>query len=490
MVRNALANQPPAFLSGGNSPASLSEGNSPVFLSEKPADQEFLLPPIEKAEKRIPDPVKAFGAGVLGGAGATADLPVRAGKYASNKVFNTNFDTSKGWFPATQYYLDKFEVQDPDAFSSIAARNIGSAIGGEAALTAITGGAGLGLSALGKSVSRIPKLSKSINRVGEFLSAISKGRTVARASIDAGIFGGSGAYLDKYTNLPEEAKIPILFAISAGTGALLNKGGAKLAERKLFAQSKKVYEQATKAGSNSSEYFSNFFTKDKVRQAEEILAPIRLNTSSQAKGVINSFDKVLSELRAGKDVSSRALIEGDRSISRALFAKDVPNNIKSVGIEANNFMRDNFLKQSMPPKAYELLRKGNSLASVAHDIRSANGKVLSTVTKLPIKFSTKAVAYMAGGLPAVKALLAGSIAVSTARATKFSRELAKVYQKNPEFREAVFNLYSHALRGASIGTLTRLAKKADQASGYNEKPDFLDNAPPAFLTKEDEDDSV
>ena len=471
MVRNALANQPPAFLSGA------------------PEGVVGELPPIEKDEKRIPDPVKSFGAGFLGGAGAVADLPVRGGKYVSNKVFDTDFDTSKGWFPATEYYLDKFNVQDPDAFSSRVGRGIGEFAGGETALAAITGGTGAALGAVGKSASNFPRISRSLNRAGEFLTNLTKGRSVARAGIDASVAGTTQASLDHFTALPEAAKIPILFAVTAGTGAALNKGGAKLAEGKLFDKSKEIYQQASKAGSGSSVYTAGLHTENQIRAVEDILAPIRVTNTPEAKQLANSFDKVLTELRKS-EVSSRTLLEGDRSISRALFSRNVPNNLKSVGIEANNFIREQFLKQSMPEKAYDLVKKGNSLASVAYDIQSANGKVLREATKLPVSFSSKALLYMTGGYPAVKAYVAGGAVVAGSRAAKFGREVSKIYQKSPEFREAVFNLYSHSLRGASTTTLIRLAKKADRAAGYDTKPDFLDSAPPAFLTNEDEDDNV
>ena len=473
MVRNALSNQPPAFLS--SKPEGISEGK---------------LPPIEKAPKRIPDPVKALGAGFLGGAGGLANLPIRGGKYVSNKVFNTDFDTSKGFFPATDYYLKSFDVQDPEAFSTRVGKGIGEFAGGDAVIGAATSGLGLGLGVLGRSatqLSKYPRIAKSLNRAGEFLTGLSKSRSVARAGVDATVAGTTQASLDSFTALPEAAKIPIFFAVTAGTGALLNRGGAKLAEQRLFARSKNAYEQANRAGSNTSFYSRNSLTKRRIKQVEDALAPIRVNNSPEAKDIANSFDKVLRELRKKKQVSSRTLLEGDRSINRALFSKDVPNNLKSVGIGANSLMRESFLKRSMPSNAYNLLRKGNSLASTAYDIRGANGKVLRTMAKLPIKFSTKALTYMIGGFPAVKGLALGATAYNVGRAAKYGRELSKIYQKSPEFREAMFNLYSHALRGASTATLTRLANRADRAAGYNEKPDFLNNAPPAFLRGEDDD---
>ena len=200
------------------------------------------LPGIPEEKKSlsdaIPDPVKGFAAGTVGGAASVGNLAVRGGKYLSNKIFDSDFDTKEGWFPTTKELTETFGVKDPDAFVTKAATTAGEFLGAEVATLGTVGGVGKGLSLAAKTAgraattARVAKVAEKINKAGNFLNKVGRGQSVSRSLVDAGIAGSTSASLD-LTDLPEGAKTAIFFGATIGAGALVNKGIGKLASSKI-----------------------------------------------------------------------------------------------------------------------------------------------------------------------------------------------------------------------------------------------------------------
>ena len=462
---NALSSQPPAFLTRGEG---LDRGQS-----LPPTD-----PPLDTLD-RVIDTGKAFIGGVAGGASALANLPVRGGKYLSNKVFDTDFDTSTGWLPATEDYIQALGIKDAEALPVKFAETIGEFAGAELA----TLGAAGGLAVLAKGA--------NLNRTARVLNAVAS-RPVGRVAIDSLVAGSTQTSLDEFTDLPDAAKIPILFGVTFGTGAILNKAGGIYGASRMRKTGRAFYDAFNETGA-ATERLPSVATataKKTVSDLENILQPIRVDASPAARRLNNSFNNVLDEIRpntTSKYFQPKArvetIIQAKRSINEALNNPELSPNLKRVGVQAINQFEETILAPSMPKKAYDLLKGGDNFTSIAHTVENHNSKVLKAIGKSGHvdSYASKGIAYYLGGKKGLAAFTGINLAKDVAYANDFGRNFSRIYANNPEFREALFNLYSHAVRGASSATITRLIKEADKAAGQEKVPDGLSDAPPSFL---------
>lgn len=503
MVREAFAQQRPSFLTGNTAkeeavPSSAEGVVPPTKQPTPPLNEQAApnnLPPIESAPRRGKEAtgiksLDAFVAGIDTGVGNILNLPIKGVQALSNAVFDTDFDTSKGFFPGEEEVKIIYDIDEDDSFSQKALFTAGEFLGAEAVTAGTIGG-------VGAVASKVATTGSRLNKVGSFLTQVARGANVQRSIIDAGIAGTTSAALDEYTALPESLKAPILFATTLGAGAVLNKGLASNAASKIQTASKAKYATAVEKGLNRGSISLsrlNAATETSpsiVRSLEESIIPIKADQSAAGKSLANSFDSVLTSLGRGKTakklkdlkVSSESLIEAKRAINRAVYNPALPAGLKRIGQQAVDQLDKLVVQRSIPTGSRTTFKEAEALSKLAHDINGANGKVARTIfdaikgdDNIAKSLAANYLLYKVGGTGGLYGKYAFRGAKGALNASVFANDFAKLYANNPELRKAMFNLYRNSLVGASKATIQRAINRADEAATNTPQ------GSPAFLT--------